>query len=52
METPRLETETLILRPITEEDAGFIYFLFSGPETNGCSGVERLISGTRVPSLR
>jgi RimJ/RimL family protein N-acetyltransferase len=27
METPMLETETLILRPFTEEDAGFIYEL-------------------------
>jgi len=39
-------------RPITEEDVGFIYFLFSSPETNGYSGYERLISRTRVPSPR
>jgi RimJ/RimL family protein N-acetyltransferase len=52
IEMPRLETETLVLRPFTEEDAGFIYELFSSPETNGYSGVERLISGTRVPSPR
>ena len=34
METPLLETERLRLRPMTEADLGFIYRLFSDPETN------------------
>ena len=40
METPRLETERLVLRPITVEDMGFVYELFSRPETNRYSGHE------------
>jgi ribosomal-protein-alanine N-acetyltransferase len=42
LETPRLETERLILRPITMEDRGFIYELFSSPETNRYSSHESL----------
>ena len=42
METPRLETERLLLRPITVEDMGFVYELFSRPETNRYSGHEEL----------
>ena len=34
METPLLETERLRLRPMTEADMGFIFRLFSDPETN------------------
>lgn len=44
METPRLETERLVLRPITVEDMGFVYELFSRPETNRYSGHESLSS--------
>jgi ribosomal-protein-alanine N-acetyltransferase len=42
METPRLETERLVLRPINVEDMGFVYELFSRPETNRYSGHESL----------
>jgi len=42
VETPRLETERLVLRPITVEDLGFVYELFSRPETNRYSGHEEL----------
>jgi len=42
METPRLETERLVLRPIAEGDLGFIYALFSDPETNRYSSSEDL----------
>jgi ribosomal-protein-alanine N-acetyltransferase len=40
--TPRLETERLILRPLTEGDLGFIFSLFSDPETNKYSSSEDL----------
>jgi RimJ/RimL family protein N-acetyltransferase len=42
LKTPRLETERLVLRPMTEGDLGFIYALFSDPETNRYSSSEDL----------
>jgi len=42
METPRLMTERLVLRPLTEGDLDFIFSLFSDPETNRYSSSDDL----------